>query len=223
MTYEEMVATLPDDVKGNETFKSVPDFATLAKGYVEANGKLSDAITLPGDAATDEERAAFFTKLGRPEAADKYTLEKPVIEGVKEWTPDMEKDLVSIRDLAFKLGLSGKQAQGMLDWYGQEITAQGKAAESQADKLLAPLKEEWGDKYDERLAEANKVVTVIGGKEWQQLRAASGIGMYRVVIKSFLKLAPLVAEGRQPEGERGPGKVAGMSEADAASVLYGNP
>jgi len=58
-----------DAVKALAKFE---DISSLASSYIELEKKLGSMHTLPGEKATKEELDAFYKKLGKPDAADKY-------------------------------------------------------------------------------------------------------------------------------------------------------
>ena len=83
-------AQLPDDLKENEAFtgfEKIGDFANayLKKGKTQSDleGKLTNSIQLLKDDASDEDRATFFSKIGRPDKPEGYEFKKPDLpEGI---------------------------------------------------------------------------------------------------------------------------------------------
>jgi hypothetical protein len=107
------------------------------------SGPVESLIRIPGDDADEATRAAFFTKLGRPEKPDGYVI------------PEKLKDdpiAQAAREPAHKLGLSAKQYEGMVAW----VAEQGPKLQQQEDQKVAgdctkadgELRALWGQAYD---------------------------------------------------------------------------
>ena len=76
-------------------------------------------VALPTEASTPEEIAAFYTKLGRPESADKY--------GVSFENDQNGENAKAFADAAFKAGLTKTQAEAVAkasnDFVAQKMEA----------------------------------------------------------------------------------------------------
>src|ERR1035441_2671844 len=68
------VAGVRDEYKGLPSLKSYKDINGLLSSHIALEKKMGSAVNVPGPEATDEDRAAFYSKLGRPEPAEKYTF-----------------------------------------------------------------------------------------------------------------------------------------------------
>lgn len=111
--------------------------------------KAGRTVTLLGDDATPEQKAEFYTKLGRPSEAKEYGVALP--EGV---TDDTRLNLM--RDKAFELGISDAQFKGLaeadaayISMATQNINDEAKISVADA---TAALKKEWGAAYDLKVA-----------------------------------------------------------------------
>lgn len=131
------------------------------KGGWEAKQALSKKIEdngfikAPGEDATDEARAEFFNKLGRPETPDKYTW-KPE-EGV-----EMDPEIYAERSKEMHdAGFTDSQHKAAMELYSKELQRiQSSIQEQQneiASKSEATLREEWKDDYDSNIQQAVKV------------------------------------------------------------------
>ena len=69
---------------------------------------LGNRISVPNDKSTPEEWNKFYSKLGRPEAIDKYTIP----EGLEE-----TELLTNFKQLAFDKGLNDKQFNEIVDMF----------------------------------------------------------------------------------------------------------
>lgn len=135
--------------------------ADLALAYHSLNKTFSgNHILLPGENADEATMNDFYTKLGRPEAADKYDIKLP--DGA-----DVDEGLLSFgKNLAFKLGLPPKTAQAMVDmWQGfaKENNDQVVKAEREYnDTQVAEVKTKWGAEFDKNVAAGNRVTKALG-------------------------------------------------------------
>jgi len=97
--------------KPGEGEELIPMPASVAKGYVELEKKLGqDSVVIPGENATEEERNAFYTRLGRPEKPDGYELKDP------EGLPVDAEVKKSFQEIAHKAGINTQQAVMLNDW-----------------------------------------------------------------------------------------------------------
>lgn len=126
----------------------------IVKSYLSLESKMGTAINIPGETATDEEKAAFLRKLGVPESPDKYEIKYPDHDIIKvneaadkEW-----------RAMAHKVGLTPRQMQELSEWEFQRIASALDDGNKAYEAAVESLKTEWGTSYDEMLNRANKVI-----------------------------------------------------------------
>jgi hypothetical protein len=152
-------AQLPKDLQGNESLSRFDKLELAARAYLELEGKLGAAITVPGDDATDEEKAAYRTKIGVPEKPENYSFEKIELpEGY-----DSEEALQQYRQIAFESGLTNKQAEAFY--------------KAQIQSLIQNEQDEIAEKKAELEASQKELRKVFGAKAEEEL----------VITKSFLK------------------------------------
>lgn len=128
-------------------------------------GKKAEAVIVPNEKSTPEERAEFNKRMGLPETPDPYFQIKPAnLPQDSEWNEGTAKELGQI---AHKAGVTPKQWQTILDNISlyeakdQEFKMQREAQEiEQGRKSLA---EEWGDKFDVNISKAKRLVQLGGG------------------------------------------------------------
>ncbi len=142
--------SLPDAHKQNEAFKAFKEPAEAWNKFDSLLKAEGSSVVIPGDKATDAERAAFFGKIGRPETPDKYSITKP--ENLPEtvtYNPEIE---AAAKEVFHKAGLSDAQAKQLYGWFFQTVAA-GEAART-AEEVKATetavnsLKDEWkGDEF----------------------------------------------------------------------------
>lgn len=117
-------------------------------------------LSLPAADAPKEQWDAFYTKMGRPESADKYELNFG--EGVKT-----DDNMVKFgKDLFFEMGLDGKRAQAAADKWNSFVAEQNAAA-IEADRVandteLSELTTRWGADLEQNKAAGKRVVEALG-------------------------------------------------------------
>jgi hypothetical protein len=128
-------------------------------------GKKADAVLVPSDKATPEERQEFLRKLGVPETADPYKAIKPqTLPEASEWNDQVAQKL---GEIAHQNGITPKQWQSLLDTFGelerQGVEMQQAAEQKQLEDARKSLAEEWGDRFDINMSKAKRLVQLGGG------------------------------------------------------------
>lgn len=148
-----------------QKFKSPDD---LAKSYLEVQRLVGkEKIVIPAENAPDEEKAAFWNKIGRPEEAAKY--ETPELE-MPEEVKMQEHTLEAFKNKAHELGLTKKQFSDLYGFYN-EITLNSYNGELEKNSKMAgesesELRKEWGNAYETKVKGAQGVInTFFKGKE----------------------------------------------------------
>lgn len=156
---------LAQEFQGHMTLKPYGgDINNLVKDLIETKKMVgADKVTLPGEKATPEERAAFYEKLGRPKTADEYGFKVP--DNIPAGVRVDEAGIKGVAQLMHEAGLSKQQAQSIFDGYMkmQTETAGELAKELYLDPTAskAKLQEVWGQATDERIAEVNQVLAPV--------------------------------------------------------------
>jgi hypothetical protein len=194
-TWKEAIS---EEYRSNPNIEKFTELDALAKSYINAVSMIgTDKIPLPGKTSTDEQWNEVYNKLGRPESADKYTLELKT-----DVAPVDENVIKGFAQNAHKLGLNNKQAQGILEFYKQ--TLEGSAKEMSVNMETAQaeatntLRSEWGKTYDENLRKASSVAQTYLEPELldTQLRDGSRLGDNPKIIKAFANIANLLSEDK---------------------------
>jgi hypothetical protein len=122
------------------------DIATRVK---ELDGKLATAIPKLSETATDEDKAAFYKAIGRPDKPEEYELTKPEVPDGLQLDPGLEN---WYRTTAHSLGLSKAQAKGLYESYNKVLVETFQAHAQIREKALNDgkdaIKKEWGNEYD---------------------------------------------------------------------------
>ena len=166
----------------SDKVKGFSDINGLLKSYNESQSYIGGAVKIPTDKSTDEERSAFYAKLGRPESADKYEWQPP--EGISvEGVTDGE--FKKFKDLAFVAGLSNKQLGAVMGGWSEIVQSlqakQAKFLSDQSAATTAELKREWGDEYQQKFDLTMKKLETLGVRKHLE---ASGI-LTPEIVKGF--------------------------------------
>lgn len=178
---------LGEDVQsapGLSKFQSVDD---LARSYLNLEAMNGTSIRIPGQDASEADRRAFTEKLvkdvpelmfrppvdedpearekflatlGRPQKPEMYT--DPEIEGADVAPGD---DSGAFKELAYELGLTNDQYQGLVEAVVENGLAGQHELESEFVKEIHQLKNEWGQSYGDRYRAALDVAAKTGAPE----------------------------------------------------------
>lgn len=167
------IDTLPEDVKGYVQNKGFTDPGALAQSYQNLEKLVGvpedQLLKLPG---ADDEKAAekmneIFGKLGRPKEAKDYEIKRA--EGV-EADETYENWL---RETALELNMTQAQVQGLVEKSDERVKAiqaeQATAAQTNAQDVERELRTRWGNSYDEKVNNVDRVAQALGFTE-QQLK-----------------------------------------------------
>lgn len=187
----------PDILKELTRYNTQQD---AAKALVEAKRALRKGnegkITIPGEDATDEDRAAFQKALGIPESPDKYERYKPEGDDAIELS-DADKAFVdgAIAEL-HKQGGFAASPEAIKTFEGLYYKAMEERASQMAAEAITKmhenekvLKEGWGSDYKVNMTYANSALQAYstGGDaaEMLELQMADGtkLGAYAPFIK----------------------------------------
>lgn len=187
------VWTLGEGEAARPWYAAIPEEAARqhveAKGYKNpaelalANYSLTkmqrEGVVVPGDNATPEETAAFYNKLGRPEAADGYDFKfgdgVTADEGMMTWA----------KTAFHEVGLSSKQAQALAEkWnaFAPTLGAAGtEAIQQQNTQELNDLTARWGADLDKNRVAGQRAMQALGLSADLVTRVENSIGSAAVV------------------------------------------
>lgn len=159
---------LPEEFQGlAKDAKSLTDVLARLKSARDDIANRGSGLKIPGEKATDDEKAAFrstlYKHLGVPESADDYDLAPP--EGF-----DADTDLIKeISAVMPKAGVTKEGAKLIADAYSQVIIKRAEAIKAEAAKEReadrAALATEYGDKIDSAIAQAKEAARAAGWPE----------------------------------------------------------
>ena len=196
---------ISEEFRQDPNIEKFTEIDALAKSYINATKMIGqDKVALPNKNSTEDQWNEFYDKVGRPESADKYSL-------------DVKSDLVPLdngavkqfAENAHKLGLSNKQAQGVLEFYknSMEGTAQQSKVDTETAQVQAEqqLRQEWGREFDNNVKKAGALAKANMNSDILDLELKSGIrvGDHPELIKGFAKIASMMSEDKivSPESD----------------------
>jgi hypothetical protein len=152
---------IPEELQDEKLWENIQDTPTLLKNYAHAQKFQGQAVRIPGEDATPEDLAKFYSKLGRPEAADGYEVTLPDIKG--GWDDGLVEDF---KKVAHETGMTPKQVQDVLNFYGPSINAAIEGAERNHEQEqqagIQALKDKYGAAYGQKVANANATLGKFG-------------------------------------------------------------
>jgi hypothetical protein len=194
------MSQLSGDLLTNKDLTSFPTISDMGKAYLDAKGKLGEAVFLP---KTDEEKAAFYTKLGRPENPDKYQLDKPTLPEGMAYDTEGEK---AFRAEAHKLGISQSQMAGLYAMYNARQQQAYESAVSARDASVksaeAALKKEWGEEFKTNMELVNRLLKKHGGEELSAEFQKTSMGVNPALFKAFASIGKSLADDKTVIGDK---------------------
>mgnify|MGYP003115320463 FL=1 len=189
---------ISEEFRNDPNISKFTEIDALAKSYINATRMIGqDKVAVPNENSTDDQWNEVYTKLGRPESADKYKLDIN-----SEVAPIDEGAIKTFAETSHKLGLNNKQAQGILEYYKSMM--EGSAQQSKIDTETAQaqaeqqLRQEWGKTFDENVKKAGSIAKANLGVDVldMQLKDGTRLGDHPEVIKGFAKIADMMSEDK---------------------------
>ena len=196
---------ISEEFRQDPNIEKFTEIDALAKSYINATKMIGqDKVALPNKNSTEDLWNEFYDKAGRPESADKYSL------NVKSDVVPLDNGAVKqFAENAHKLGLSNKQAQGVLEFYknSMEGTAQQSKVDTETAQVQAEqeLRQEWGREFENNVKKAGALAKANINSDILDLELKSGIrvGDHPELIKGFAKIASMMSEDKivSPESD----------------------
>ena len=196
---------ISQEFRNDPNIEKFTEIDALAKSYINATKMIGqDKVAVPNKNSTEEQWNEVFDKLGRPASADKYTLDVK-----SDVVPLNEGDVKQFAENAHKLGLSNKQAQGVLEFYknNMESNAHQSKVDTETSQVQAEqeLRKEWGRDFEANVKRAGALAKANLNTEILDLELKNGmrVGDHPEMIKGFAKIASLLTEDKimSPEDE----------------------
>ena len=208
------MSQLPGDMLQNsELVKQLGKFSKigdLAKSYSELESKLGKSLTLPGEDASDEEKAAFYGKLGKPSDVKGYGLP--------------EDDSFNFAKLAYDNNLTTSQAKAMYEAMSKAgqaaLDSQVEAQTAQAKATDEALRKEYGSKYNEKVSFMQRGLQNFGGASLYDTLQKSGALYSQDVAELFIKLGEMTSESESTIRGAAGGKTQYVSTDEGGSFTF---
>jgi hypothetical protein len=190
--------SISEDFRNDPSIEKFTEIDALAKSYINATKMIGqDKIVIPTKNSSQEAWDEAYAKLGRPESADKYAL-----DAKSDVVPFDETAIKSFAEQSHKLGLNNKQAQGILEFYknnmegsAQQAKIDTETAQSQAEQQL---RQEWGRDFEGKVKQAGALAKANINPEVLDMTLSNGtrLGDHPEIIKGFAKIANMMSEDK---------------------------
>jgi len=178
-TNVDFLSLIDEQIRTQGNIKDFKDVTSLAKSYLELQKMVGGSLRIPSKDASPEAKQDFFnklkdidgvilrddkdlyTKLGRPESADKYDIDKILPDNFKI---KFKADIDTFKKVAFDLGLSNDQTKILIEKQLTVIEENNKKETEEKTKAEESLRKLWGQDYDNRLKAAKQVAKIYGDK-----------------------------------------------------------
>lgn len=184
-------------------YKSVGD---MAKGFVEAQKLIGvDKIPVPGEKATKEDWDMVFDRLGRPKAADGYTL--PSLKFPDGYPAPKDEFMKEFKTKALELGMLPAQVNGLYEWFMNEQIGEfnqfGQARETERSQAENSLRKLWGKAFEQNYAIAEQAVNKYGSEKFVNKLKETGLNNDPDMIEFIANMAKNLSEDKiagKPQG-----------------------
>jgi hypothetical protein len=186
---------LPKEYQENAAqYANFKDLPSLLKSYSHAQkmlGGKANAVQIPGEDATPEEKTEFFRKIGVPEDTKEYTVKPNNLPEGAAWDSDA---IGKFNEIAHSNGVTPKAMNEIISAYAEYATVMTEKAaladKAQNDANRKALADEWGAKYDSNLALAKRAAQSVGA----DLNSPGFSDP--AVVKAFQRLASHISDDR---------------------------
>lgn len=201
--------SFPPEYKDNAALRDYKDLGGLLKSHINLQSMVGNNIPMPKD-ENDESWNQVYDKLGRPKTPAEYQLK--LADEFKDIQLD-ENRTKWAQDLFHKAGLNSRQANAILNEYVKLEMQQMQEADN-SDKWVNQIKQEFGDKFEEKTTLAQQAVKMFGDQETRQWLTDSGLGNHPSLVKMFANIGNLLKEDKAfTEGASSNGFVADPAQA----------
>lgn len=156
--------SLPADLRGDPSLRTVPDVPTLAKNYIEAQSQIGrKGVILPkdGDAA---DRKRFHREMGVPDTSDGYDFSNFT---APENLPIDETMIDRMKPVFHEIGVTPDQALGLanafLTMQGEDYGKAVEQIEQNTEAARQSLRNEYGASYEASMDLAKRAFAALAG------------------------------------------------------------
>ena len=194
-TWKEAIS---EEFRNDPNIEKFTEIDALAKSYINATQMIGkDKVAVPNKNSTEDQWNEVYDKLGRPESEDKYSL-----NAKSEVVPIDEGAIKQFAENAHQLGLNNKQAQGILEFYKNNMEGMAQQAKVDTETAQAQstqqLRQEWGREFDTNIKKAGALAKANMNPEIldMQLKDGMRLGDHPEIIKGFAKIAGMMSEDK---------------------------
>lgn len=205
---------LPEELRSDKVFEPIQDVPNLAKAYANLSHLQGKSVKIPDAKASDQELDSFYSKL-RPESPEKYEIKPSQLPEGFDYDKEIEQRFLG--EVAYKVGLSNRQAQGIIDWWNNAVVATTDEVQKEREGAENALRQEWGRDFDGNTGLAKQTALKFGGQEY----ADSFSGLDNTTKKILAQVGKMTGNDRFVQGQS-----AGMITKDEAQAkideIWGN-
>ena len=197
-----------DLIKSLERFeKGIPD---LVPAVIDLEAKLSKAIVVPSDDATDEEKATYRTAVGVPEKPEDYKLGEVKLPEGFAVDEEMQKGYLAAAHAA---DMNPSQTAAIHSWYmkmlGPQLVEAQKIEKTTIEEAAAAVRQRHGSDADAVNTYMERGFKEIATPALHTIFKRTGLGNHPDIIDAMIKIGKLVSETPFVDPERGETEVAG--------------
>ena len=212
---------ISQEYRDDQNIQKFTEIDALAKSYINATKMIGqDKMVIPNNNSTEDQWNEVYTKLGRPESAEKYKL-----EAKSDVVPMDEGAIKSFADQSHKLGLNNKQAQGILEFYKNSMEGTAKQAQVDTETAQAQatqqLRQEWGRDFEAKIKQAGALAQANINADVLDMPLQNGtrLGDHPEIIKGFAKIANMMSEDKIISTESESVNTVKDLESEIASIM----
>ena len=194
-TWKEAIS---EEFRNDPNIEKFTEIDALAKSYINATQMIGkDKVAVPNKNSTEDQWNEVYDKLGRPESADKY-----ILNAKSEVVPIDDNAIKQFAENAHQLGLNNKQAQGILEFYKNNMEGMAQQAKVDTETAQAQseqqLRQEWGREFESNVKKAGALAKANMNPEIldMQLKDGMRLGDHPEIIKGFAKIAGMMSEDK---------------------------
>ena len=213
--------SISEQYRNDPNIEKFTEIDALAKSYINATKMIGqDKVVIPTNNSTEEAWNEVYDKLGRPESAEKYSL-----DAKSEVVNFDEAAIKSFAEQSHKLGLNNKQAQGILEFYktnmegvAQQAKVDTETAQAQSEQLL---RQEWGRDFEPNVKKAGALAKANMNPEILDMTLSNGtrLGDHPEIIKGFAKIANMMSEDKMVTTESENVSNVGDIESEISEII----
>ena len=154
-------SSISEEFRNDPNIEKFTEIDALAKSYINATRMIGqDKVAVPNKNSTEDQWNEVYSKLGRPESADKYAL------NIESEAVAMDENAIkNFAEQSHKLGLNNTQAQGILEFYKNNMESNMQRAtvdtETAQAKAETELRAEWGKEFDNNVSKASALAKAL--------------------------------------------------------------